>query len=381
LEKALQSAGPLLARSRDDDETAGIVAGVYKQLYLDRGRQGEFLHKSHRAYLSGWEGSKNSNAYLGINAAACALWLGRPAESRRLAGEVKHLLLKRMQSLGERQRLRQLEVSYWDQVTLAEAQLLLGEFAQARARYQAAFANAAKARGNIKVAADQADRLLAPLGLTLTAAEFFGDARSGPGAVRPQNQVLVGITGHRSLPEESALRRRLIEIIKHLQTNAAGDGGPAQVVLLSSLAAGADCLAAEVVLDDLGGVLWAALPLELAEYRRDFSTEELPRFQRLLNRAEVVTYPLSDVRPRGKAPQAPAPPTSAEIGADERNAAYERVGFYVADQCHVLVAIWDGKPARGRGGTAEIVQYARQIRRRLIWLGSEQPMEVVYENQ
>ena len=155
LKKAVEKAGPLLARTRDDDETAGIIAGVYKQLFLDAG-EADMLQKSHRAYLGGWEGSKSSNAYLGINAAATALWLGRAADSRRLAGEVRQLLLRRVDAVARAGDKQMLAASYWDEVTLAEAELLTGELSAARSRYQAAFAGQSKSRGNIKVATDQA---------------------------------------------------------------------------------------------------------------------------------------------------------------------------------------------------------------------------------
>ena len=177
LKKAVENAAPLLARSRDDDETAGIVAGVYKQVYLEGGRDAEMLLKSHRAYLGGWEGSKSSNAYLGINAAATALWLGKCPESRRLAGEVRQLLLHRVAAIAKAADQQMLAASYWDEVTLAEAELLLGELSAAKARYQAAFARRAKFKGNIKVATDQAQRHLIPLGLTLSGAEFFKSPR------------------------------------------------------------------------------------------------------------------------------------------------------------------------------------------------------------
>jgi hypothetical protein len=38
--------------------------------------------------------------------------------------------------------------------------------------------------------------------------------------------------------------------------------------------------------------------------------------------------------------------------------AYEAVGRFVVRHCDVLIAVWDGKPSNGRGGTAEIVHYA-----------------------
>ena len=45
--------------------------------------------------------------------------------------------------------------------------------------------------------------------------------------------------------------------------------------------------------------------------------------------------------------------------AEDRNLAYQRAGFLVAEQCDVLLAIWDGHPARGPGGTAEVIEHAR----------------------
>jgi CTP synthase (UTP-ammonia lyase) len=46
--------------------------------------------------------------------------------------------------------------------------------------------------------------------------------------------------------------------------------------------------------------------------------------------------------------------------AEARKKAYEIVGHHVVNHCDVLIALWDGRPSRGRGGTAEIVAYARE---------------------
>jgi hypothetical protein len=34
----------------------------------------------------------------------------------------------------------------------------------------------------------------------------------------------------------------------------------------------------------------------------------------------------------------------------------------------VLIALWDGQPSRGKGGTAEIVAYARQRGIPVVWI-------------
>ena len=35
-------------------------------------------------------------------------------------------------------------------------------------------------------------------------------------------------------------------------------------------------------------------------------------------------------------------------------------GKSIVDSCEMLIAIWDGKPARGLGGTGDVVRYARK---------------------
>lgn len=54
---------------------------------------------------------------------------------------------------------------------------------------------------------------------------------------------------------------------------------------------------------------------------------------------------------------------------DPSESAFLYAGRRVVDRCDTLIAIWDGAPARGRGGTADIVSYARSIGRdvEIVW--------------
>jgi hypothetical protein len=56
---------------------------------------------------------------------------------------------------------------------------------------------------------------------------------------------------------------------------------------------------------------------------------------------------------------------------DNRAEAYQQAGRYVVEHSAVLLAVWDGLPAGGRGGTAEIVAWARGLGKGVIrvWLG------------
>jgi len=110
---------------------------------------------------------------------------------------------------------------------------------------------------------------------------------------------------------------------------------------LSSLAEGADRLVVRRVLSRPGARLVAVLPLSKLDYMADFESQQSrEEFVALLNEAEtVIEMPV----------------------ADSRSGTYEQAGRYVVEHSDVLVAVWDGLPARGRGGTAEIVEWARSL--------------------
>jgi hypothetical protein len=148
--------------------------------------------------------------------------------------------------------------------------------------------------------------------------------------------LIIGVTGHRFLAEESKLRSAVREALRRLMV--AFPGRALQV--LSPLAEGADRLVAREVLRAPGATLIAVLPLPVEDYRQDFATPaSRAAFTRLLKRgAQVLVLP--------------APAT--------RNEAYEQVGRYVADHCDALIALWDGQGAQGQGGTAEVVGRARE---------------------
>lgn len=159
---------------------------------------------------------------------------------------------------------------------------------------------------------------------------------------RTPYRLRIGVTGHRRLEDEEALAQQVRRVLRRIR-ELVPEPPHAQVLLtvVSPLAEGADRLIAEEVLKIENADLVAPLPLPREEYIQDFESAESKReFEGLLSQAkEVVDLDRS--------------------GSGE--GAYERVGKYVVDHCDVLVAIWDGKESRGRGGTANIIEYARQL--------------------
>ncbi len=167
--------------------------------------------------------------------------------------------------------------------------------------------------------------------------------------------VRIGVTGHRALPDERLVR----ECVKRVLTRLDGlfQHTPHSFVVVSPLAEGADRIVATEVLawHALEGTdkpsLEVVLPLPKEDYLRDFETQEsADEFNSLV---------------------ATATSTRTLDPAASRTAAYEQVGRYVVDNCDILIAIWDGKPAAGQGGTAEIVEYARWVGRFVFWINSE----------
>jgi tetratricopeptide (TPR) repeat protein len=175
LERARKWLEPLYRKHRDDDETAGITAGVYKRLWVADRAGRDWLARSHKAYFQGWDRSRHTNVYLGINAATTALWLGQEDMAHALARHMNDLLTHRATLLSLGKGARE-SLGYWDQVTLAEALLLLRDLDGARAAYQEAVRRHPGQRAGIEVAREQLEHLLEALGLPGHADDFLAPA-------------------------------------------------------------------------------------------------------------------------------------------------------------------------------------------------------------
>lgn len=130
-----------------EDETVGILAGVYKRIW-DKDQKENFLEKSYETYRSGW--NKNKNTYLGINAAATALWQNKYSEARGIVGEVKSILKQRRMLIRQKTNSRY-DLNYWDLVTLAEASLMDKDYKLAGELYAMAFLQHKNQSENIDV--------------------------------------------------------------------------------------------------------------------------------------------------------------------------------------------------------------------------------------
>jgi hypothetical protein len=147
--------------------------------------------------------------------------------------------------------------------------------------------------------------------------------------------VRLSVTGHRHLAHQPSIAEAVDVVLdRRLGAGASGE-------IWSSLAEGADRLVARRVLGRMGGSLVAVLPVDPDDYEDDFETAE--------SRAEFRDLLAAATR-------------TDVLGPDHtgsRESAYERAGHAVVDASDVLIALWDGEPSRGQGGTADIIHYAR----------------------
>ncbi|GAB3281382.1 hypothetical protein GCM10027589_08570 [Actinocorallia lasiicapitis] len=140
----------------------------------------------------------------------------------------------------------------------------------------------------------------------------------------------IAITGHRLLPPatETLITEALNTELAALPTPPTG---------ISCLADGADALFARAILTH-GGTLEAVIPA--THYQASLPTEHHPEYDRLLAAATKIH-------------QLPYTESTSE--------AHLAAGLHMLTLADHLWAVWDGLPAKGPGGTADIVQAAQNL--------------------
>lgn len=149
----------------------------------------------------------------------------------------------------------------------------------------------------------------------------------------------LGITGHRGLHGE------VEQQVRRLLAAAVDTYRGSDLTAVSMLADGPDSWLAELVLDR-GGRLDVVVPAD--GYRDGLPADHHPVYDRLIRRA-------ADVHRTGMVASDPA----AHMAGSE----------IVVGLADVVLAVWDGMPARGHGGTADVVAYARRcgVPVRILW--------------
>jgi SMODS and SLOG-associating 2TM effector domain 1 len=170
-------------------------------------------------------------------------------------------------------------------------------------------------------------------------------------------RVRIGVTGHRDLEPDRKFEEVPALVRKLLPES---DATPLRLCVVSALAEGADRLIVEAVFDHEAkrgeeARLEVVLPFEKERYieLQAFSATAEAEFEAWLMRSTSIIE------------------LGGQWGPTGREASYAAAGQHVVNRCDVLVALWDGKPSRGRGGTAETLLYAAELGKPCIWIPSE----------
>jgi hypothetical protein len=163
-------------------------------------------------------------------------------------------------------------------------------------------------------------------------------------AIRLPSVLAIGFTGHRSLPDGAKSRELIRGFLREQKAKTS-----AIVYGVSSAAAGGDLLFAESCLE-LEIPLRILLPLPREEFRKDFDPAAWLRAEAVMSKA-----------------------VSVDVTGDReiRDEAYYECGVETVQQSQLMIALWDGEPSRGMGGTEEIKDFAEEMGKPVIWIHSE----------
>jgi class 3 adenylate cyclase len=314
-----------------DEETLGILGRVYKEMWLIEGNGAvdhPHLAKSRELYLGAF--SRSKGPYSGINAASLGMIMGDRENAAALARTVIRLCAERWKLPGGR--------DYWTVATMAEANVLLGRQEQA-ARY-CAFARLHCASNYSSLASTRRQLALLARHLSVDAkvldalrippvAAFSGHLIDAPGQAPPR------------FPDPAAepVKRRIADVLARLDVR----------IGYASAACGADVLFHEC-LRERGGEGNVVLPFDRGDFLK---TSVLYAGEPWVRRVERVLAECSSVE------QA----TRGGHGGDDHLFSYANrlimgkamLRSRALETEPVLIAVWDGEPNGGRGGTAECI--------------------------
>ncbi|QQE67018.1 hypothetical protein GFS31_37240 [Leptolyngbya sp. BL0902] len=346
---ATQAANQLLAElvqmGQRDEQTLGLYARTHKDLWKqsrDPEQRQRHLTLAFQEYLEAYRHSRS--IWTGINAATMAVMAGDLALAQTLAEEVRQFSLT---ALAE--KTTQEQDTYWVLATLGEAELILNHWDAAAQYYTQAAQRGASRYGDLSSSYRNAALLMRHFNQEVETlnqwfslprvAVFCGHRVDQPGRSVPRFPAEL----------ERPVYQAIYERLKSLGT----------YVGFASAASGGDILFLEALLD-LGGELNIVLPYNQEQFVADAVQDQpsdeatddwLARFQRVLSHAREVII-ASDHKPKDDA-----------ISYEYSNRLLHGLASMRAQQLQtslVPLAVWDGQPGDGHGGTAHTVSYWRQ---------------------
>ncbi len=329
----------LVQSGQQDEETLGLLARTHKDLWLqatDPKLQNHHLRLAAERYLQAYQ--LTGSIWTGINAATLARVMGRANQAHALANTVRTHCLQKLQASSDRQ-------DYWLLATLGEAALILDDWSEAEAFYGEAIALGQGRFGDLSSSRRNA-LMLAPY--------LSGDVQR----IQRWFQMprVVVFCGH-MIDRPDRFPPRFPPYLESVVYHAIRDRLQQLDVRLgyASAACGADILFLEA-LRDLQGELHIVLPSDRDRFIQD-SVNIIPeahwqqRFDQLIQQATEV------IIASGQAHQADG------VAYEYSNRLLHGLAKMRAEQLGtdlIPLAVWDGKPGDGRGGTASTLAHWQQ---------------------
>jgi class 3 adenylate cyclase len=343
---ATQRANDILVQlhgeGHSDEETLGVLARTYKDLWAQATDESERKRQLQLAYKFYDEAHERSSGYYsGINAATMALLLGEKERAIGLASEVREACLQELKSLSPESDDR-----YWPLATLGEAALILGDWDEAEDWYgqaaevgQTKFGELTSTRRNARLIIDYigGDKNRIERHFQIPKVAVF----SGHMIDRPDRQ-----TARFPAQLERAVRD---EIHRRLVKHGAGLG-------YASAACGSDILFLEALLE-LNGKAYVVLPYEQEQFKKD--SVEIANDPQWVGRFEQVMEKASEVLLASEQPI-----DESALSFEYTNLLLHGLASIRAERFEtdlVPIAVWDGKQGDGPGGTASVVERWRKL--------------------
>ena len=337
--RALLSA--LTGAAKDDEETAGILARTFKDIWLRTGDTQD-LRKAVENYLAAYS-NRHEHYWTGINAATLSWALGEAAAALNLAREISRTCLDQLPNVADGQK-------YWLVATIAEAALIVaacgnldgsgGEWQEAERRYREARELAANNFGQLFSTWRNASIILRQVPLDVA------------GRIERAFRVprVAVFAGHRVDSPGRVPRRFPAEIVPQVKAAIKEQLTRLNIgVGFSTAASGSDILFLEA-LQELGGKAHIVLPCNRQQFIEESVANSgdqwVERFNGVVSRAEETI-----------------------VASDERiilGGVWYRYAGDVLDGLATLraaqyetglvhLAVWNGLPGDGQGGTQDSV--------------------------
>lgn len=156
------------------------------------------------------------------------------------------------------------------------------------------------------------------------------------------SSITIAVTGHRDMIESDTLIQEVYTFFDKIVSQYN------EVTLLSALADGADRFVAKIFLEKEVGTLKVPMPFSQTRYMEDFDDASKKEFLTLLEEATEVfeVHRVSEY-------------------------AYQDLGKYLVDNSDMLLALWDGTVNHKKGGTSDVVGYAKLLHHEVVSFACE----------